>query len=82
MLLVETAISLATFAGDVEVAPIESIDFHFGRADFQKWIAETIGDTELAAAIEKVEKNLAGEPLRLRLLAIINAHVKELENQV
>ena len=78
----ETAISLATFARDVEVAPIESIDFHFGRADFQKWIAETIGDTELAAAIEKVEKNLAGEPLRLRLLAIINAHVKELENQV
>jgi len=78
----ETAISLATFARDVEVAPIESINFHFGRADFQKWIAETIGDTELAAAIEKVEKNLAGEPLRLRLLEIINAHVKGLESQV
>jgi len=78
----ETAISLATFARDVEVAPIESINFHFGRADFQKWIAETIGDAELAEAIEKVEKNLAGEPLRLRLLEIINAHVKELESQV
>ncbi len=76
----ETAISLATFARDVEVAPIESINFHFARADFQKWIAETIGDAELAAAIEKVEKNLAGEPLRLRLLEIINAHVKELES--
>jgi hypothetical protein len=78
----ETAISLATFARDVEVAPIESINFHFARADFQKWIAETIGDAELAEAIEKVEKNLAGEPLRLRLLEIINAHVKELESQV
>ncbi|MGA3111977.1 MAG: hypothetical protein ABSE15_08090 [Candidatus Bathyarchaeia archaeon] len=77
----ETAISLATFARDVEVAPIESIDFHFKRADFQKWIAETIGDNELAGAIEKVEKDFAGEPLRQKLLRIINARVEELENQ-
>ena len=72
---------MATFARDVEVAPIESIDFHFKRADFQKWIGETIGDSELAEAIEKVEKDLAGEPLRQKLLKIINARVEELENQ-
>ena len=78
----ETAVSLATFARQVEAAPIESIDFHFKRADFQKWIAETIGDTELATAIGNVEKELAGEPLRRRLLKVINARVKELENQI
>jgi hypothetical protein len=30
----ETAVSLVTFAKEVEVVPIESIDFHFKRADF------------------------------------------------
>jgi uncharacterized C2H2 Zn-finger protein len=77
----ETAVSLATFVKDVKVAPIESIDFHFKRADFQKWVADTIGDKELAKAIGDVEKELSGEPLRLRLLEIINARVMELENQ-
>ena len=77
----ETAVSLATFSRKVEVAPIESIDFHFKRADFQKWIADTIGDTELAAAIERVEKDLAGDTLRQRLLVIINARVMELEKE-
>lgn len=77
----ETAVSLVTFAKEVEVISIESIDFHFRRADFQKWIADTIGDKKLATAIEHVEKELAGEPLRLRLLWVINTRVKELENQ-
>jgi hypothetical protein len=78
----ETAVSLATFAKEVEVIPIESIDFHFRRADFQKWIANTIGDTKLVTAIDHVEKELAGEPLRKRLLWVINTRVKELENQI
>ena len=71
-----------TFAKDLEVVPIESIDFHFKRADFQKWIADSIGDKKLATEIGHVEKELAGEPLRQKLLRIINARVKELENQI
>ena len=78
----ETAVSLAVFARVVEIIPIESIDFHFKRADFQKWIADTIGDTELATAIGHIEKELTGEPLRRRMLEIINARVRELENQI
>ena len=78
----ETAVSLAAFARVVEIIPIESIDFHFKRADFQKWIADTIGDTELATAIGHIEKELTGEPLRKRILGIINARVRELENQI
>ena len=78
----ETAVNLATFAKQVEVAPIESIDFHFKRADFQKWIADTVGDTVLATTIENIPKDLDSEPLRRRLLEVINARVKELENQI
>jgi len=33
---------LENFAKEIEVAPIESIDFHFKRADFQKWIEDTL----------------------------------------
>ncbi len=78
----ETAVSLATFAKEVEVAPIESIDFHFKRADFQKWISETVGDAELATAIGQIEKELNGEPLRRRILKIVNERVSELERQI
>jgi hypothetical protein len=78
----ETAVSLSTFAKEVEVAPIESIDFHFKRADFQKWIAETIGDAELATAIGHIEKELTGEPLRRRILKIVNERVSELESKI
>ena len=78
----ETAVNLTTFAKELEVVPIESVDFHFKRDDFQKWIAETIGDIELATAIGQVEKELTGETLRLRLLSIVNTRVRELENQI
>ncbi|MGD0643534.1 MAG: hypothetical protein ABSA75_01365 [Candidatus Bathyarchaeia archaeon] len=78
----ETAVSLATFAKEVEVAPIESIDFHFKRADFQKWIADTIGDAELATAIGDIEKELDGELLRRRIAAVVNERVSELESQI
>jgi uncharacterized C2H2 Zn-finger protein len=78
----ETAVNLATFARKIEVAPIESIDFHFKKADFQKWITDVIGDKQLALMIENLEKDLAGEPLRTKLVGIINTRVKELENQI
>ena len=45
----ETAISLENFAKEVELIPIESIDFHFKRVDFQKWIADTIGDADIGS---------------------------------
>ena len=76
----ETAVSLAAFAKEVEIIQIESIDFHFKRADFQKWIADTIGDTELATAIDHIDKALTGELLRRRILEIINTRLRELEN--
>jgi len=77
----ETAVSLVTFAKEIEVVPIESIDFHFRRADFQKWIADTIGDSKLATLIENIDKGLTGEPLRKELLLNLNARIKELRGQ-
>jgi len=78
----ETAISLATFAREVEFVPVESLDFHFRRGDFQKWIAETIGDAELATKVGHIEKGLSGDRLRRQIVKIVNKHVNEVNSQV
>ena len=77
----ETAISLEHFSREIQTIPLESIEFHIKRGDFQKWIAGTLGDDELAEEIGCVEENLSGEPLRKRILKVINARITELESQ-
>jgi hypothetical protein len=57
----------------------ESIRFHFGRADFQKWIRTTIGDEELAQRIDKLYKNLSIESLQKHFAAILQKRISELQ---
>jgi hypothetical protein len=73
----ETANSLVHFAIEIEHIPIESVDFHFKRGDFQKWIADTIGDGELAGVVGRIERELSGEPLRKSILAVLNVTTGE-----
>jgi alpha-amylase len=77
----ETAISLEHFAAEIEFVPVESIEFHFKRGDFQKWIASTIGDGELAGALGRIEAEPSGELLRKRILEVLNARIVELKSQ-
>jgi hypothetical protein len=78
----ETAISLEHFTREIQTIPLESIEFHNKRGDFQKWIASTLGDDELAEEIGCFEKNLSGEALRKRLLTVLNARVNDLKTQM
>jgi hypothetical protein len=78
----ETAISLEHFTREIQTIPLESIEFHTKRGDFQKWIASTLGDDELAEEIGCIEENLSGEPLRKRLLTVLNARINDLKTQV
>ena len=77
----ETANSLVHFTKEIELVPIESVDFHFKRGDFQKWIADIIGDGVLAEAIGRIGRELSGEPLRKRILAVLNARIQEFKSQ-
>jgi alpha-amylase len=77
----ETAISLEHFTKEIQTIPLESIQFHIKRGDFQEWIASILGDEELAEAIGRIEAGLSGEPLRKRILKVINARITELESQ-
>jgi hypothetical protein len=61
----QPATSLADFYGKLETVPVKSIDFHFRRGDFEKWIQESIGDKYLANEISKADKSLHGEELRI-----------------
>ena len=75
----ETAMSLCTFLRDLGSVDAESIEFHFERADFQKWIRTTVGDEELAQRIDKLDKNLREEALQKQLTDIVQKRISELQ---
>ena len=74
----ETATSLDDFEGKIQIVPAESVRFHFQRGDFQKWIADTIEDAELAKRVSLINLVLPVENLRRELLAIVKARLTEL----
>ncbi len=79
----ESATSLEEFLNKIGHIDIKSIEFHFHRGDFEKWVAETIGDKELSEHIGKLhEKRLAGEKLRDQLHSIILKRYTNLRSEV
>ena len=74
-----TATSLTDFASKLETVDVDSILFHYPRGDFQKWIEDTLGDTELANRLCFVKTNLSGEQLRKELVKIVQKRLNELK---
>jgi len=74
----ETATSLDDFEKKIQVVPAGSINFHLQRGDFQKWIENTLGDTELAKRVSLIELTLPVEDLRKELLAIVQTRITAL----
>ncbi len=75
----ETAMSLCSFLRDLGSIDLQSIKFHFERADFQKWIRTTIGDEELAQRIDKLDKKLPEETLQQQLTVTVQKRISELQ---
>jgi len=62
---------LESFLNIVKKVEIKSIEFHMGREDFENWI-RMLGDEVLAQQVTNLkQKKLTGEPLRKRLLQIL-----------
>jgi hypothetical protein len=74
--LPQTAMSLQDFADKLKTIPLPSIEFHMGRRDFSKWVEDSIGDTKLARAINRIKAG--GEDLRKELISTIEKRIKEL----
>jgi hypothetical protein len=78
----ETAMSLHDFELKIQVVPAVSVIFHMQRGDFQKWISDTLGDTELAKRISLIELTLPVEDLRKELLAIVQTRITALRMEL
>jgi hypothetical protein len=57
----KSATSLADFLEKLALVPLKSIEFHFGRGDFERWFRETLGDEYLAHEIGRIEKSVNRE---------------------
>jgi hypothetical protein len=78
----ETATSLDAFEKKLQVVPADSVNFHFQRGDFQKWIEDTLGDGELAKRVSLIKLTLPVEDLRKELLAIVQTRITELRREL
>jgi hypothetical protein len=78
----ETATSLEAFEKKLQVVPADSVNFHFQRGDFQKWIEDTLGDAELARRISSIKRTLPVEDLRKELLAIVQTRITNLRREL
>ncbi|MEM2500637.1 MAG: DUF5752 family protein [Candidatus Bathyarchaeia archaeon] len=72
--------SLEEFYEALKVVSIKSIEFHMRRGDFERWIANVIGDAELAARIASLPRSWENlDDLRAALLALLEERIRELK---
>ena len=74
-----TATSIFEFEEKLKIVSAQSVEYHFRRHDFQKWISDTIGDVELATQIDRLNTQLSSENLRKALLKILRKRIREIE---
>ena len=75
----KNALSLKDFSKILRVVEVESVDFHFSRCDFRRWIQFIIGDVVLCVRINRIPKNMRGEQLRNSLTKIVDDRISELK---
>jgi hypothetical protein len=74
----ETAVSLADFVKKLETIDVRSVNFHFPRKDFEKWIRGVIGDADLALRIGRIRLGVQGEALRSEIMRVVKGRLNEL----
>ena len=74
-----SAMSLKDFAKKLRVVDVQSIDFHFSRGDFRRWIQFILGDIDLSTRINRIPQDTRGEKLRGYLLRVVNERLIELK---
>ncbi|MFP3985532.1 MAG: DUF5752 family protein [Candidatus Bathyarchaeia archaeon] len=71
---------LFEFVKAISKVPVQSIQYHVERGDFGRWLSQVLGDKKLAEKTVFIAKEkLKGEKLRKRLVAVVEARLKELE---
>ncbi len=79
----ESASSLDEFQQKIKDIDVKSLEFHLFREDFEKWIAQTLGDSKLPDEIEILRnQKITGNALRDRLYFMVSRRLKELKSTV
>ena len=78
----KVAMSLEDFAVDLRTIDLRSIEFHFQRQDFEKWIRNVFGDEELAKSLSQIRMGLQGEKLRNELIMVVTKRVDDLQKRL
>jgi hypothetical protein len=73
------AMSLKDFAKMLQVVDVQSVDFHFSREDFRRWIQFILGDVDLSIRINQIPQDTRGEKLRSALIKTINERIGKLK---
>jgi len=75
----ESASSLKEFLEKINAINVKSLEFHLYRGDFEKWIAETLEDGELATEIGNLRsQNYSGTVLKKHLYNVLTKHYEKL----
>lgn len=78
-----SASSIREFMDKINEVNVKSLEFHLYRGDFEKWIAETLEDDELAMEIRNLRsQNHSGTVLKDNLYTIVNKHYEKLVNKL
>ena len=66
------ASSVDEFLGALKVVPLESLEYHIGRRDFEKWTKDVLGSVLLADNIRTLRRSqFKGEDLRLQIVSVV-----------
>jgi hypothetical protein len=76
----KTATSLMDFAEKLRTVDVRSVEFHFQRQDFEKWLKDTVGDDQLSRRIGGIERKISGEALRNEIIKIIKGRADEIKS--
>ena len=77
----ETATSLEDFEHKMETINLASINFHYYRGDFERWIRDTLRDPVLASKLDPLENktNFQGESLKQFIIKQVKNRLCELK---
>jgi hypothetical protein len=77
----QSATSLDEFLEKIKDVNVKSLEFHLYREDFERWVATTVGDTNLAEEIKDLRGiKVVGNAVRDRLYFIVSRHLKKLKS--
>ena len=78
----EFATSLTDLLVKLDRVPLESVEFHFQRGDFQDWVGRTLSDVELADRLRQIDQRIRGEELRTALREALRKRLDDLRGSI